>query len=137
MGLFDGFGKKDVSEELTTGVPYALKVGFHPYSITANKSDGVQLKIALKNVTREPLLTAIVVKVSKKLGLDQTCLQQAREIRLGELSPGEEKEMNIDVFSSTKTDPGEYPVEVTAIAHYRTYTYVLNSEKKKATLRAV
>lgn len=137
MGLFDMFGKKDVSAELTKKVPYALKLSFHPFRLSANRSDSATMKIELKNLSKEPLLTAVVVRIPKKLGLDQTCLSQAREIRLGELAQGDEKAINVEIYGSTKTDPGEYPVEVTAISHYRNYAYVLNSEKKRATLRVV
>jgi len=137
MGLFDMFGKKDVSDELTKKVPYALKISFHPFRLNANRSDSATMKVELRNLSKEPLLTSVVVRIPKKLGLDQTCLSQAREIRLGELSPGDEKSLNVEVYGSTKTDAGEYPVEITAISHYRNYAYVLNSERKKASLRAV
>jgi len=137
MGLLDIFGKKDVSAELTKKVPYELKLSFNPLRISANKSDSVRMTISLTNRSSEPLLTSVIVQVPKKLGLDQTCLSNVREIRLGELSPGERKEIAVDVYSSTKTDEGSYPVTVTAIAHYRNYAYVLNSESKSTQLRAV
>ncbi len=137
MGLLDMFGKRDVSAELTKKVPYALKLSFHPFRVSANRSDSATMKIELRNLSKEPLLTSVVVKIPKKLGLDQTCLSQAREIRLGELAPGDDKELNVEIYSSTKTDAAEYPVEVTAISHYRNYAYVLNSEKKRGVIRAV
>jgi len=131
------FGKTDVSAELTKKVPYALKISFHPFRLSANRSDSATMRIELKNLSKEPLLTSMVVKVPKKLGLDQTCLSQVREIRMGELPEGEEKTVNVELYGSTKTDAGEYPVEVTAISHYRNYAYVLNSEKKRGVIRAV
>ena len=137
MGLFDMFGKKDVSAELTKKIPYGLKLSFHPFRLNANRSDSATMKVQLTNLSKEPLLTSIVVRIPKKLGLDQTCLSQAREIRIGELAPGDNKELNVEVYSSTKTDAAEYPVEVTAISHYRNYAYVLNSEKKRGVIRAV
>ena len=137
MGLLDVFGKKDVSDELTKKVPYALKMSFHPLRLVANKSDSMRMTLLLTNRSTEPLLTSVVVQVSKKLGLDQTCLSAVREIRLGELPPGEEKELTVDIYGSMKTDEGTYPVAVTAIAHYRNYAYVLNSEKKTAAIRVV
>jgi uncharacterized membrane protein len=137
MGLLDLFGKRDVSDELTRKVPYSLTLQLHPLRLSANRSDSVMLKISLSNVSNEPILTSIVISVPKKLGLDQTGLQQIREIRLGELSKGEAKTVNVEIYGSMKTDSAEYPIEVTAISHYRNYAYVLNSEKKKAMLRAV
>jgi uncharacterized membrane protein len=137
MGFLDLFGKRDVSAELTRKVPYALTMQFHPYRLSANRNDSVMLKVGIENLSTEPFLTSIVVKVPKKLGLDQTGLQQVREIRLGELTKDESKTVSVEIYGSTKTDEGEYPIEVTAMAHYRNYAYVLNSEKKKASLRAV
>ena len=137
MGLLDLFGKRDVSAELMRKVPYALTLQLHPYRLGANKNDSVTLKISVSNLSREPLLTSLVVKVPKKLGLDQTGLQHIREIRLGELAKDEAKTSNVEIYGSTRTDSGEYGIEVTAISHYRNYAYVLNSEKKKAVLRAV
>jgi uncharacterized membrane protein len=137
LGLLDVFGKKDVSKELTKKAPFGLKLSFHPLRIAKNRGDSVRLTVKVLNRSSEPLLTSIVVRVPKKLGLDPTCLSDTREIRLGELPPGETRELGIDVFGCTKTDEGSYGVDITAFAHYRNYAYVLNSEKASASLRAV
>ena len=36
-----------------------------------------------------------------------------------------------------KTDPGEYTVTLTAMAHYRDYGHVINAVKKRTTLSVV
>ena len=135
--MLDIFGKKDVGDELTNKVPYALRLSFHPLRLAANKSDSVRLTVRVENRSREASLTSIVVQVPKQLGLDQTCLSSVREIRLGEIPAGEAKDVHVDVFGSTKTDAGEYNVFVTAIAHFRDYAHKLNSEKKAASIRVV
>jgi len=135
--LLDLFGKKDVGEELTKKVPYAMKLSFHPYRLSANKMESVMLIIELKNLKEEPLLTSIIVQLPKNLGFDQTALSSTREIRLGDLKPGEEKVVRVDIWGNPRTDAGEYPIEVTAVCHYRNYSYVLNAEKKGITLRVV
>jgi len=137
VGLLDVFGKKDVSDELTKKIPYSIKMTFHPLRMIANKSDSMRMSLKVANRSTEPLLTSIVIQVPKKIGLDQTCLSSVREIRLGELPPGEEKELSVDIYGSTRTDEGSYPVAVTAIAHYRNYAYVLNSEKKTGAVRVI
>lgn len=137
MGLLDIFGKKDVSDALTKTAPFGLKLSLHPIRIAANKSDSVRMTVKIINRSTEPLLTSVVVQVPKKLGLDPTCLSQAREVRIGELSPGESKDFGVDVYGSTKTDEGNYPISVTAFAHYRNYAYVLNTEKSSTSLRVV
>lgn len=137
MKLLDLFGKRDVGEELVKKVPYALKLSFHPYRLSANKMESVMLIIQLKNLKEEPLLTSIVVKLPKNLGFDQTALSNTREIRLGDMKPGEERTVRVDVWGNPRTDAGEYPIEVTAVCHYRNYSYVLNAEKKEIVLRVV
>jgi len=137
VGLLDLFGKKDVSKDLTKKMPYSIKVTFTPYRLKATKNDSVNMNIDLSNHTKEPLLTSIVVELPKKLSLDSTGLSQTREIRLGELPPKQEKTIRIPIFSTHRTDAGSYNIGITAIAHYRNYAYVLNSEKKKTSLRAV
>jgi len=135
--LFDIFGKKDVGEELVKKVPYSMKLSFHPYRLSANKMECVLLIIDLKNLKEEVLLTSVVVKLPKNLGFDQTALSNMREIRLGEIKPGEEKVVKVDIWGNPRTDPEDYPLEVTAICHYRNYGYMLNAEKKDIVLRAV
>jgi uncharacterized membrane protein len=135
--LLDIFGKKNVGEELVRKVPYSMKLSFHPYRLAANKMESVLLIIDLKNLKEEVLLTSIVVQLPKNLGFDQTALSNMREIRLGEIKPGEEKVVKVDVWGNPRTDAGEYPIEVNAICHYRNYGYMLNAEKKSIVLRAV
>jgi uncharacterized membrane protein len=135
--LFDIFGKKDVGEELVRKVPYGMKLTFHPYRLNANKMESVLLIIELKNLKEEVLLTSIVIQLPKNLGFDQMALSNAREIRLGELKPGEEKVVKVEIWGNPRTDSGEYPIEVTAICHYRNYGYLLNKETSRIELRAV
>jgi uncharacterized membrane protein len=135
--LFDIFGKKDVGEELIKKVPYGMKLNFHPYRLNANKMESVLMIIELKNLKEEVLLTSVIVQLPKNLGFDQTALSNAREIRLGEIKPGEEKVIKVELWGNPRTDAGDYTIDVTAICHYRNYGYMLNAEKKEITLRAV
>jgi uncharacterized membrane protein len=135
--LLDIFGKKDVGEELVKKVPYSMKLKFHPYRLNANKMESVLLLVELKNLKEEVLLTSVIMELPKNLGFDQTALSNAREIRLGEMKPGEEKELRVEIWGNPRTDEGEYNIKVTAICHYRNYGYLLNAEKKEITLRAV
>jgi len=137
VGLLDIFGKKNVGEELVKKVPYSMKLKFHPYRLNANKMESVMLIIELKNLKEEVLLSSLVIELSKNLGFDQTALSNAREIRLGEMKPGEEKEVKIEIWGNPRTDAGDYTIKATAICHYRNYGYLLNAEKKEVVLRAV
>lgn len=137
MGLLDIFGKKDVGEELVKKVPYSMKLKFHPYRLNANKMESVLLFVELKNLKEEVLLTSVIIELPKNLGFDQTALSNAREIRIGEMKPGEEKSVKVEVWGNPRTDSGDYSLKVTAICHYRNYGYLLNAEKKEVVLRVV
>jgi len=137
VGLLDIFGKKDVGEELVKKVPYSMRLKFHPYRLNANKMESVMLILELKNLKEEVLLTSLVIELPKNLGFDQTALSTAREVRLGEMKSGEDKEVKIEIWGNPRTDAGDYTIKVTAICHYRNYGYLLNAEKKEVVLRAV
>ncbi|MEW6329007.1 MAG: hypothetical protein AB1468_02710 [Candidatus Micrarchaeota archaeon] len=137
MGFLDMFGKKDIGEDLTRKIPYDLKLRFSPYRLVARRSEAVELRVVLKNLREERMLTSVVFEVPRSLGFDQTGLAKVREVRLGYMGPFEEKEVVVDVWGNQLTAPGEYPVSVTAFCHYRDYAHVLNSERKRLALRVV
>lgn len=134
MGILDFFGKKDVAKDLKR-VPYKIKVEFIPFKLNANTKSSVIAEVTVKNELEEPALTSIVVEVPKQLGLDETTLSKTKEIKLGELAPGEEKKVKCEIFGSAGTDKGEYTITFNVFAHYRDYNYVLNQVRKKETLR--
>lgn len=137
MGLLDIFGKKDVSGELMKKVPFSLKLNLSPFRLASNKSDSVRLAVDLTNLADTYQLASVVVEVPPGLGFDQTGISRTREIRLGELKPKEKKSLFVDIWGNATTSKGEYAITVTAFSHYRNYSYILNSERKKTVLRAV
>ncbi len=136
MGLFNLFGKKDVSE-LVNNSPFRLATVWVPYTLQSNRNSSCALNVKIKNVTQEPLLTSIVVELPQTLGFEKNVFTKEREVRIGELMPGEEKEVNVEVFGGMKSDPGEYTVMITAMAHYRDYGHVINAVKKRTLLKVV
>lgn len=136
MGLFNLFGKKDVSE-LTTNSPFKLATVWVPYTLYANRNSSCTLSVKIKNITGEPLLTSIVVELPPSLAFDKMGTSRQREVRVGEMSPDEDKEVGVEVFGGLKSEIGEYTVSVTAIAHYRDYGHVINAVKKRTTLKVV
>lgn len=136
MGLLDLFGKKDASK-IAKGVPFDIKTAFTPVRVSAHRIDRCDLEVKIKNLEEETVLTSLVVETGQGLGLDQMCLQKAKEIRIGYLGKGEDYTIIIPIWSNTTTNPGEVVVKVTAFVHYRTYAYVLNTVKKTLSLRVV
>ncbi|MCX6778011.1 MAG: hypothetical protein NT157_03955 [Candidatus Micrarchaeota archaeon] len=137
MSILDRlFGKTDVSKELTGKMPYAVKTRFTPYRLTAHKNECVNLDVSVKNVSGEDLMTSVVVQVPNKLGVDATGLNKSREVRLGYMKAGEEKEVSVKICGSSATIPANYGLLVTVFCHYRDYQHVLNYVRRKVYLRA-
>ncbi len=137
MAIFNIFGKKDVSSDITKSVPYVIATEFTPYKLYANKKSSTTMSIKLKNNTNEALLTSMVIELPQKLGFDQVGVAKQKEIRVGKLNPNEEKILNMDIFSSIDADTGDYTINLTAIAHYLDYGHVINSVRKRTLIGVV
>jgi uncharacterized membrane protein len=128
------FGKKNVLDDLGKSMPFMITTEFVPYKLYANQKGSVTLNITLVNLTKEPLMSSIVLELPKQLSFGSLGLEKEKEIRLGVLSPSEHKNNKIEIYSNTSTDKGDYTIFITAFAHYRDYGQVLNSVKKKISL---
>jgi uncharacterized membrane protein len=137
MGILDIFGKKDVSDDLTKGVPFSMKLTFRPYRLAARKNDAVDLIVELENKTDATLLVSVVVGVPKALGFDEIGMNKVREMRVGLMKGREKKEIIVPIYGHNQTIAGDYTVRVVAYSHYRDYAHILNSVKKDTVLRAV
>jgi uncharacterized membrane protein len=137
MGIFNIFGKKDVSDELVKSAPYRVNTEWVPYKLYANRQNSVSLMVKVKNLTKEILLTSVVAELPKQLGFDEMRVAKERELRIGKMAPNEEKEVRFEVFGDINADPGDYTVTVTSIAHYLDYGHVINAVKKRTTVSVV
>jgi len=137
VGIFNIFGKRDASSDLTKNSPYKISTELVPYRLYANKSSTASLIVRVANLTNEILLTSVVAELPNQLGFDEVGVAKQREIRVGELAPHEEKEVRFELFGGLNADPGEYTMILTAIAHYRDYGHVINAVKKRTTVNVV
>lgn len=137
MGIFDLFGKKDVAIDLRKQMPYNITTEFVPYKLRSNSRGSTVLTVNVRNMTQEPVMGSVVVQVPDRISLDTTGLAKEREVRLGTITPNENKEAKIELFGGVGTDKGEYTVTITAFIHYRDYAHVLNAMKKRATIEVV
>ncbi len=137
MALFNIFGKRDVSKDIGKRSPFMVATEWMPYKLYAGKKSSSNLSIKVRNLTKEVLLTSLVVELPPKLGFDGMGLSKEREIRLGEIAPGEEKEAGIGVYNGLDADSGEYTLMLTAIAHYRDYGHVINAVRKRVDVEVV
>jgi len=134
MGILDMFKK---SETKRSDVPYSVRTTFLPVRLGAHKIESSDMCIFVKNLTADPILTSVVVSVPRALSVDRNGIPKAKEVRLDFLQSGEEKEISVPIWSNVTTDVGTYPVQIKVIAHYRSYSYVLNSVRINSNLRAV
>ncbi|MGC8586058.1 MAG: hypothetical protein ACP5K5_00745 [Candidatus Micrarchaeia archaeon] len=137
MKIFNIFGKKDVTSDLTTVPPYKLSTEMVPYRLYANRSNSATMVVKLENNTNEVLLTSLVAELPPSLGFDEMGVSKQKEVRVGEIPPHEVKEIRLDIYGNMSSDPGEYTVALTAIAHYRDYGHVLNAVKKRTIVNVV
>jgi hypothetical protein len=137
MKILDLFGKKDSASEIGRTLPYRVASEFVPYKLYANRKSSTLLMMRLKNLTNEAVLSSIVVEVPKGLSVDEVGLSAAKEVRIGTLGPGEEKDTRVEIHGDVGTDKGEYTLSITAFIHYRDYGHVLNAMKKKAVLEVI
>ncbi len=137
LGLLNIFGKKDAATDITNNPPFTVSTELFPYKLKARKSNSAILTVKVKNITKEILLTSVVAEVPSQLGFDEMNLSKQRELRVGELQPGELKEIKIPLYGGMKSDAGEYTLTLTTIAHYRDYGHVLNAIKKRIAIDIV
>lgn len=82
-------------------------------------------------------MCSILVELPKSIGFDTVGLHKAKELRLGNLEAGKERDVSVTINANNQTPAGAYRLFVTLYAHYRDYAHVLNSVRKAVELRAV
>ncbi len=137
MGILNIFGKRDAASDITKGTPFSISTELNPYRLQAKKSSSATLRIKVRNVTKDVLLTSVVAKTPLKIGFDNMLMQREKEVRIGDLQPEELKEISFDLYSGNASDPGEYTLILTTFAHYRDYAHVLNYVKKDIAVSVV
>jgi uncharacterized membrane protein len=137
MGILNIFGKKDSTTAASAGPTFNVSTELFPYRLQARKSSSAVLQIKVKNLTKDVVLTSVVAEVPNQLGFDEMILSKQKQVKVGEIQPGEEKDVRINLYTSLKSDPGNYTLMLTTTAHYRDYTHVLNDVRKRVAVELV
>lgn len=137
MGIFDIFGKKDAAADITKGSPFLISTELVPYRLYSRRNSSATLLVRVRNVTKDILLTSVVAELPNRLGFDEMVLSRQREQRVGEMQPNDEKEIKFNIYGGVGSEPGEYTLRLTTIAHYRDYSHVLNAVKKQIQISVV
>ncbi|MEM0107180.1 MAG: hypothetical protein QXD11_00220 [Candidatus Micrarchaeaceae archaeon] len=135
MDFFSIFRKKENKD--TYKFPYRITTEWIPYKLYANQRSSSTLHVKIKNTTKDPLLTSLVIQLPDNLGFDTIALSRYKLEKIGEIAPDEEKDINVQVYNSANADKGEYTVTLVATAHYRNYDYVINALRKNSVVQVV
>ena len=125
MSILDIFRKKDDAQPGKQS-PYLIHTELTPYRLSAYRSSSAVLTVRIKNVAKEPLLTSFWMELPQGISLDELGMSKSKEYQLGEMKPAEQKELRIGVYSSMKTEKGDYTMRMMATAHFRDYNHVVN-----------
>jgi uncharacterized membrane protein len=120
-------------------IPFRVSTSFLPLRLSAMKANSVNLEVRLTNVTNDPQLVSVDVMLPRKelLGFDPACINKMSEKRIGEVAPGETKQVSIPIWASNQTPSGDYGLDVSVYAHYQDYNKVFASVQRKTNLRVV
>jgi uncharacterized membrane protein len=119
--------------------PFNISLSFLPLRLSANNSNSINLVAKVKNISNDAQLVSVDALLPRNamLGFDKPGINKSIEKRLGDLKPGESKEVHFPIWANSQTKDGKYDVEVTIFSHYIGYNKVLSYVKKKTSFRAV
>ncbi|MGI0100653.1 MAG: hypothetical protein ACREBH_02965 [Candidatus Micrarchaeaceae archaeon] len=130
MGILSIFGKKNSASGAAQGPPYSVSTEMIPYRMYAKTKSSATLVVKVTNLTKDVLLTSVSAETPNHLGFDEMVVSRQHDIKVGDVQPGETKELRFGLYSSVGSDPGDYTLTLTTTAHYRDYTHVLNKITK-------
>ncbi len=142
MGFLDGIlgtNEKRETPIKDNGNPFITSLKFIPRRLSSMKEGSIDLEIKVTNNTADTQLVSIDAVLPKKIlvGFDPTCLNKHTEKRLGNVEPGETKDVALRIWGSNQTKEGDYPIQISFYSHYLNYKKVLESTHKRTTVRVV
>jgi len=143
MGFLDDIMKKAGLTGSPTGKgdgganPFKLITSFRPVRLKARSENSTELIIRLRNMSGEEKLCSVSIQLPNQLGFDSVGLHKTKELRMGKLPAGSQKEAYVSIWANSQTPAGTYRLNATAYTHYRDYTHVINSARKPLELRVV
>ncbi len=131
--------QQEVQQTGNSLTPFKASLRFAPLRLSARKNMAVDLVVDLQNISGEKQMVSLDVMVpnNKLVGFERTCINKKYEKRVGDMMPGERKEVRISIWGNNQTGAGEYPVLVHVYSHYLDYSKVISYIKKDAVLRVV
>jgi hypothetical protein len=140
MGFLDsilGGGNSSTVTPKPTSTPFKVVVTFAPLRLSAMKQSTVRMIVKVTNLSDQPVMTSVDALLARValMGFDSACINKHSEVKVGDIAPGETKEVAIPIYGSHQLKEGVYPYKVSVYAHYQDYTKVLTYVDKKGEIR--
>ena len=143
MGLFDWLtGEKESGDNVPAPrgkKAFKLEYKFNPLRLKAHKDSKVSIIVTVTNTSGAKHLVSVDLELPRgnATGLDVGSSQKHHEARLGEMDSGQSKKFSVTIHGNPTTKRGEFPIKITAYAHYLNYNKVLEKVEKTAKLRII
>jgi hypothetical protein len=117
----------------------ALAISTHcnPIRISLAAKDKMYITVMVKNSSEKPQLVSVDFEIPSELGFDTMGVANKKNARLGEISPGESKQTEFEVFATHRAQERDYTARITAFSHYRDYNNVLEKTVLATTIRVL
>ena len=86
-----------------------------PIRISISNKDVMSVYVTVKNSSDSSRLISLEMRLPGELGMDPSGISHSKSARLGEIPPGESKEVRFDVHPTHKTIPGETKPSLTIV----------------------
>ena len=120
--------------------PFEITMSLSPLRLSANKNEYIGLSMRIKNISSGDQLVSTDLMLNgnaSMLGFDPACINKHTERKIGNLKPGESKDIAIQLWGNNQTKAGAYSVNISVFSHYQNFDKVLGSVKRNLTVRVV
>ncbi len=102
-----------------------------PYRLKMKNRLPVELKVTIKNNSREPVLVSYDIATEKTLALDKGGYKSTENTKAGIIAPGASITGRFDVFAKHLAKIGPHKIYIRATEHYNNYSLVKSEYRKE------
>lgn len=120
------------------GIKFSYR--FIPLRFSPSSDRYVGVVITVENRSDKKSLLSLELRIKNpnvSLGFDIAGASKKTTKNIGELLPGDKKEVLIKIFGTKSVPSGIYDVDIILYEHYLNYNQVIAKHKKEASLRVV
>jgi hypothetical protein len=102
-----------------------------PYRLKMETRQPIELKVTIKNNSREPALVSYDIATEKTLALDKGGYKSTENVKVGVIAPGASVSGRFEVFAKHLAKIGLHKIYIRATEHYNNYNLVKNEYRKE------